>query len=71
MLVPEWHQHAACGGKANLMFPAPDDQRGIRTARQICKTCPVLAECDQWSRSFPPGEDPGGVLAGRTSADRL
>lgn len=69
--LPTWHHHAACGGKAQLMYPRDGDKAGIAAARRLCASCPVFADCARWARSLRPEADPGGVLAGRTEDERL
>lgn len=48
-----WAEHAACAGKPLAMFFLPDDlkpnrrrrERIVRTAKTLCASCPVGADC--------------------------
>jgi WhiB family redox-sensing transcriptional regulator len=64
--TPTWKNRAACRGKTNLMFPLDHkDITYIRTARGICRECPVRAECLEYALEFP-ANDLSGVWAGLT-----
>lgn len=61
---------AACAGRWELFDDAepgedPDQvrYRHVEAAR-ICRTCPVLDRCREWSESLPGKHRPPGVLAG-------
>jgi len=45
--LPDWMEQGACKGRSNIFFPHNiiEQERAIR----ICKTCPVLYECDQYA----------------------
>jgi DNA-binding XRE family transcriptional regulator len=75
--LSEWRESAACRGRAALMDPPPprwdDDQNAVdvrRAALALCTTCPVLDACREWVLGLPDADDPGGVCAGMTVAER-
>jgi WhiB family redox-sensing transcriptional regulator len=50
-----WTSEAACQGQSRLFFaPAGErpEARAVReaSARTVCRSCPVLAECRDWAR---------------------
>lgn len=63
--VAGWRDKAACVGKSKLMDKGPQDK-----AKQVCSSCPVLADCQAWVRMLPLNEDPGGVCGGLTERER-
>ena len=56
-LPGEWAEQAACARTdGDAWFPSKGEQgsRSTRTARAICKTCPVVAECLDWALDSDP-----------------
>ena len=77
----EWLTRAACKGLTHLFFPRNnfEDSRGengkwsrIRTARDICNGCPVLADCREWIIEYEDvtSSEPFGFCGGLTESDR-
>ncbi len=44
---PDWHQHAACRGMTELMYPSQGDD--VRPAIAICNRCPVIEPCLEYA----------------------
>lgn len=65
MVQPEpWTEHAACKGMdPDLFFPARGDD--CDTARAVCRTCPVMAECREYGMA-----ERFGVYGGLTERER-
>lgn len=59
---PAWHNDAACRGHSDLFFTVESTR-----ARQLCKECPVRAECLRWALDH---DEPRGVWGGLTAAER-
>lgn len=67
-----WADRAACIGRIDEMFVAPEDvgansnspayRAAISNAVAICSTCPVFDECDQYAHHTLPA---AGVWAGK------
>lgn len=59
-----WETEAACRPYGNTLWfsPHPTDQA---TARSICRTCPVINECQQAGQ-----REPFGIWAGTTARQR-
>lgn len=55
-----WMKNAQCAGMESLFFSRDEDDRAA--AMGICRRCPVLSECQDWSRQVQPR---GGVWAGK------
>jgi len=55
-----WRARAACKGKTWVMFPVC--ARDVRQALEVCRGCPVRAECREVGRGEPYGVW-GGVSA--------
>lgn len=69
---PDWFDHAACRGlNPNLMVPERGDNISVRTAKQICSTCPVLDECRDYGLAVHRQADLDGVFGGLTKIERL
>lgn len=68
---PEWHYSAACLGSTHLFFPEDKGKiyQSLHQARQICKACPVLDECLDYSLTLPHPWI--GVYAGLTPRERM
>lgn len=61
-----WRDRAACRDLTVLMFPrGHKDITYIPGAREICRSCPVRAECLEYALEFPPA-DMHGVWAEMT-----
>lgn len=59
---PVWWQQAACLGQGTTSwFPRREDARSTGSARLICRTCPVAAEC------VADAQEPAVMLAGTAS----
>jgi hypothetical protein len=64
-----WRERAACKGQGKLFDSlARKDQRA---AQNTCTSCPVRVACLGWVMRLPEHDDPGGVCAGLTEADRV
>lgn len=65
---------AACIGLWDLMDEPeatdPDRRDVIDQAARLCGICPALAACAAWYDGLPPGQRPGGVVAGRLRRTR-
>lgn len=61
---------AACRGQHELFDPPSRDESRFDAAERheiatdICRQCPVLAECRAWASRTRPARRPGGVIAG-------
>ncbi|MEU7219861.1 WhiB family transcriptional regulator [Nocardia iowensis] len=68
----DWQLSAACRGQDSAMFFHPEGERGfartarIRRAKQICQSCPVLAQCR--SHALEVGE-PFGIWGGLSEVE--
>jgi WhiB family redox-sensing transcriptional regulator len=67
---PEWMKKAACLGEdVDDFFPADarraKDTRGIRRARELCESCPVIDECFEFGLKFGST----GIWGGRTQSE--
>lgn len=69
----QWQMDAACRGADTAVFYHPDNERGpsrrrreVR-AKEICKGCPVIAEC---LRSALETREPYGVWGGLSVEER-
>jgi WhiB family redox-sensing transcriptional regulator len=49
MKLGRWIQEAACKGQTELFYPRQGDNSSFAKAAQICSTCPVLIECDEYA----------------------
>lgn len=59
---------ADCAGRGELFTSEhPDDQAA---AVAICRTCPVLADCQRWVAGLPRSRIPAGVTAGQIHPPR-
>ena len=80
----DWQMKGTCRGVDSSVFFHPDGERGRaraqreRRAKELCKQCPVIAQCRQYALSVsePYGiwgglsESERGVLARRSAAGR-
>jgi len=69
-----WQYRAACKGPQSHLFFAPNrlerkDERVTRerTAKAICRQCPVLAECREYALSV---REPHGIWGGLNEYER-
>lgn len=63
---PEWMHAAACRGMdPELFFPARGE--GIDTARHVCRSCDVRAECLAYCMSL---DEHHGIWGGLSERDR-
>lgn len=55
----EWQLKGLCRDMDSRLFFHPDDERGharmrrIRRAKQVCRRCPVMANCRDYALSAP------------------
>lgn len=61
----DWWRMAACRGSGIDFFNAVPTN--VRLAKQVCETCPVIAECLE---SALANDEPIGVFGGLTPAER-
>lgn len=72
--VWDWQLLGACRGKDSAQFFHPDGERGSSRSRRelaaknVCRACPVRAECAAHALSV---REPYGVWGGFTEAERL
>jgi WhiB family redox-sensing transcriptional regulator len=69
-----WRQLAACRGLDVEIFYAPEETRGgpakreaLRTAKRVCRHCPVIDECRVWALDTA---EHYGIWGGLTAAER-
>lgn len=66
-----WRKRAACRNHdPEMWFPigkGPLADYQYDQARQICLSCPVISQCEQWAAAVRPE---WGMLAGLTPAER-
>jgi WhiB family redox-sensing transcriptional regulator len=69
---PDWRRDAACrDADPGLFFPDSANRYAraqVKTAKLICRGCPVSATCLNWA--LASGE-PAGIWGGLTEAERL
>lgn len=71
-MKPRWIDRAACRGiDPNLMVPEKSDLGAIQTAKEICATCPVKAECREYGLAIHRQADLDGVFGGLSKIERL
>ena len=64
----DWIDQAACAGfTTELFYPVPGDHAAVKAAKQICRDCPVIAECAAWARDT---KEPFGIWGGMTPRER-
>lgn len=69
----DWYRHAACQGESLTLFYGSEGERVLERvnreerAKQVCRVCPVVAECLEEAL-----RDPGqhGIWAGLSPEDR-
>jgi WhiB family redox-sensing transcriptional regulator len=49
MKLGRWTELAACKGQTELFYPRQGDNSSFAKAAQICSTCPVLNQCDEYA----------------------
>jgi WhiB family redox-sensing transcriptional regulator len=70
----DWQRMGLCRGRDSAQFFHPDGERGASrsrreaTAKQLCRSCPVRAECAAHALAT---REPYGVWGGFTEAERL
>lgn len=76
-----WARKASCDGMTAIFYPPFDvvdprkeEGKKARTAKakEICRTCPVLKECQSWvlEYEYVTGEEPIGIIGGMTESER-
>lgn len=71
--VWDWQLHGSCRGLESAVFFHPDGERGraraarVRRAKEICGSCPVLAQCRSYALSV---SEPYGVWGGMSEDER-
>ncbi|GAB3129211.1 WhiB family transcriptional regulator [Tsukamurella serpentis] len=69
----DWQMRGVCRGVDSSVFFHPDGERGRaraqreRRAKELCRTCPVLAQCR--SHAIAVGE-PYGIWGGLSESER-
>lgn len=63
-----WMDQAACAGAWTLMDSK--EEKAVRTAKDLCASCPVWRSCRAWTLSLPPRQDVYGVAGGLTMEER-
>lgn len=43
--MSHWTEDAACKGMTELMFPVRGDVDGVKRAKAVCASCPVIEQC--------------------------
>lgn len=62
----EWQDYASCAETdPDLFFPESGDWRSVVAAREICASCPVVAECAELGSHYADG-----VFGGMTPRER-
>jgi WhiB family transcriptional regulator, redox-sensing transcriptional regulator len=68
---PDWRNHAACRDADPELFFADSDTRAsraqVKTAKLICRSCPVSATCLNWA--LASGQE-AGIWGGLTEDER-
>jgi WhiB family redox-sensing transcriptional regulator len=70
----DWQRMGLCRGRDSAQFFHPDGERGASrgrreaAAKQLCRTCPVRAQCAAHALAT---REPYGVWGGFTEAERL
>lgn len=61
-----WRRHAACAGSGpDLWFPEQGDTFMAADAVEVCRTCPVAVQCDEYATSRHLRHGVWGGKAGR------
>lgn len=69
----DWQLHAACRGTDTAVFYHPENERGPsrrrreQQAKQICRPCPVAANCLSWALTM---RESYGVWGGLSVEER-
>lgn len=69
----EWQNQAACRGMDSSVFFHPHDERNsaredrITAAKAVCRRCPVIAQCLDYSIRV---REPYGIWGGLSEAER-
>lgn len=69
IVTPEWYADATCAqvGVPDLWFPAPSDRNAAAAAQDVCRRCPVQADCLAYAIDDPRLD---GVWGGTTKEQR-
>ncbi len=67
-LPTDWRRDAACLGNPEPFFPSQGDNGNA--AQAICRVCPVLEACREWTLAVPPSIVQHGIWAGMNRRDR-
>lgn len=71
MISPQWMSEAECrNSNPDLFYPSATgrwSQRRIREALQVCRRCPVIADCLAWAFEMKDGH---AILGGTTPDQR-
>jgi Transcription factor WhiB len=59
---PDLHR-GLCAWQWDL-FDSTDDPLAVERAVELCRQCPVLTQCAEWSAAYSP-HDLSGVVAGQ------
>lgn len=43
--MSHWTEDAACKGMTEVMFPVRGDNDGVKRAKAVCASCPVIEQC--------------------------
>jgi WhiB family redox-sensing transcriptional regulator len=71
VMRPAWTRRAACRGwDTRLFFPERGDPDLRRTAKRICSSCPVRAECLADAVEFDAANASAGIWGGLSSPQR-
>jgi WhiB family redox-sensing transcriptional regulator len=69
--APHWSAHGACRGEdPELFFPVGTTGPAllqVKKAKDVCRRCPVLAQCKEWTLETKPS---AGVSGGLSEQDR-
>lgn len=68
--VPTFMQYAPCAQvDSDLMFPNPQDRRGVANAKRICAVCEFTRECLERALA-PESRADHGVYGGKSEHER-
>jgi WhiB family transcriptional regulator, redox-sensing transcriptional regulator len=71
--MADWRAHAACHGIGGLFFQVDPDsplatEHRISKAKQVCRECPVRAQCAAYALTVA---EPYGIWGGFTERERM
>ncbi|MEV8638915.1 WhiB family transcriptional regulator [Streptosporangium sp. NPDC051023] len=61
----------SCADQPDLMTPDVRNTRAVETAVETCLSCPAYLQCLAWITNMPRTQDPGGIIAALTEAERI